>query len=321
MNKRVLITGIAGSGGSYLAKYALQWEYEVYGISRWHSTTANNKNLEDIKEYIKIYECDLCDYSSIVNVLNAVEPDIIFHMASYANVRASFITPLSVIQNNIMGTANLLEATNQWKHGRTTRFILCSTSEVYGKVEEEDIPIKETQICKPANPYAVSKLTQDALGSVYADLGLDIVITRMFTYLNPRRQDLFATSFAKQLIEIEKGKRDILEHGNLESVRTIIDIRDAVNAYLFAAKYGKKGEVYNIGGEESISVGQFLKELIKHSNCTIETRLNEDLLRPVDVTLQIPDATKFKEHTGWKPRYSFEDTVKNFLYECRRIYS
>jgi len=177
--KRVLITGISGSGGSYLAEYIVQNHpnTKVYGISRWHSTTAQ-QNLAQIEDSIKVYECDLNDLSSVVNTLREVKPDGIFHLASHANVRASFTTPLAVLQNNIMGTANLLEGIRL--EGLDPVIQLCSTSEVYGQVDPKNVPITEACPINPSSPYAVSKVAQDQLGQVYfLSYGMKVIRTRM----------------------------------------------------------------------------------------------------------------------------------------------
>lgn len=315
--KRVLITGITGSGSSYLAEYITENhpEVEVHGIARWHST-ASNKNLDGIRDKITIHECDLNDFSSILRVLNDVKPDAIFHLAAYANVRAAFITPLAVIQNNVMGTANLLEAIRV--SGLNPIIQLCSSSEVYGQVDPKHVPIKEDCPINPVNPYAVSKLAQDALGYTYfKSYGMKIIRTRMFAYLNPRRADLFSTSFAMQIAKIEAGLQKELLHGNLDSTRTLIDVRDAMESYWIATAKGRPGEVYNIGGRTIIKVGEFLDVLKKLAKCSIPSRVDPSLLRPTDVTLQIPDTSKFEGETGWKPKYSFEDSAIHLLDYCR----
>lgn len=317
MIKRVVITGITGSGGSYLAEYIVnnQPEAEVHGIARWHSSSTA-QNLKGVISKIKIHECDLNDLSSVVRVLKEVKPDSIFHLAAYANVRASFITPLAVLNNNITGTANLFEGIRLSSLDPLIQ--LCSTSEVYGQVDPKNVPIKEDCPLNPASPYAVSKAAQDLLGfSYFVSYGMRIIRTRMFAYLNPRRADLFATSFAMQVARIEQGLQKELVHGNLDSVRTIIDVRDAMESYWVALTKGVVGEVYNIGGPKTITVGEFLGLLKKKARCKISSRLEPDLLRPADVTLQIPDVGKFRKETGWKPKYSFEESVDFLLDYCR----
>lgn len=311
--KSVLITGISGSGGSYLTDYILEnhKKVKISGLVRWHSTTSLS-NLEKIINKISIYECDLNDFSSTFKVLKKVKPDAIFHLASYANVRSSFDTPTTVLNNNIIGTSNLFEAIRLLKINPIIQ--MCSTSEVYGQVSHKDVPIKENLIMKPASPYAVSKTTQDLLARTYfINYGMKIIITRMFSYFNPRRTDLFASSFAKQIALIENGLQNKLYHGNLNSVRTLIDVRDAMHAYWISILYCKYGEAYNIGGTTSIKVGDVLKILISKSRVKVKTEVDPKLFRPTDVTLQIPNINKFKKTTGFKPAYTFDDSIEHLL--------
>lgn len=318
-NKKILITGITGSGGSYLAEYIYQniKKCKIFGISRWHSTTSSN-NLNKIMKNINIYDVDLNDLSSTFRAIKKIQPDLIFHLASHANVRLSFDNPKAVMDNNISSTLNLLEAVKLSKIN--PKIQMCSTSEVYGRVKEEDVPINESCSINPASPYAVSKVCQDLLGKTYFyNYGMKIITTRMFSYLNPRREDLFATSFAKQVALIEKGKLKYLKHGNLKSTRTLIDVRDAMSAYWYAITKGKIGETYNIGGEKVLEVGNFLEILKSKSNVKIISKVDKSLLRPTDVTLQIPDSSKFKSHTGWKAKYSFEESLDMLLDFWRKI--
>jgi nucleoside-diphosphate-sugar epimerase len=142
----------------------------------------------------------------------------------------------------------------------------------------------------------------------------------MFSYTNSRRLNLFQTAFANQIVGIEKGKIKLLKHGNLNSIRTFVDVDDAMEAYWLTAQKGKIGEIYNIGGNKIISVKKFLEELIKKTNSEIRCSVDKNLLRPQDVTLQIPDVKKFKAHTGWKPNVSFSDSVQKLLNYCRENY-
>lgn len=313
--KNILITGITGSGGSYLAEYILQnhLDVKVWGLHRWHSA-GSLINIESIKHKIYIKECDLLDISSIIRALQEIKPYRIFHLAAYANVKKCFDTPLSVINNNVMGTANLLEAVRLACPEALVQ--MCSTSEVYGN--PLTTPITEEHPLKPVNPYAVSKLSQEALAYAYfKSWGLRVIITRMFAYTNPRRHDLFATAFAYQIANIEAGRQAVLAHGNLDSIRTLIDVRDAMETYWIACDYCVPGEVYNIGGKSILSVGQFLDELKKHALKVIPCFQDNNLLRPIDVTKQIPDTSKFDNITGWKPRYSLDESIEFLLNYCR----
>jgi GDP-4-dehydro-6-deoxy-D-mannose reductase len=315
--KSVLITGISGSGGSYLAEYILENKphVKVYGTAR--NLVSVPKNLEKSYDKLSIEECDLNDFSALLAVLKKIKPDAIFHLASNANVLASFTNPLAILNNNIGSTANLLEAIRAADINPVIQ--LCSTSEVYGQVDPENVPINESCPLNPANPYAVSKTTQDLLGSVYFNAyQMKIIRTRMFAYINPRRENLFATSFAMQVARIEAGIQKVLLHGNLDSTRTLIDIRDAMASYWVAIQKCRYGQAYNIGGNTIITVREFLEVLRVKARVPIAIRQDPKLLRPTDVTLQIPDVSKFTKETGWKPKYSLEDSVELLLNHCRK---
>ena len=315
--KRCLITGITGSGGSYLCEHILSKEQKIkiYGTYRSPGYLKYLKN--KYKKKIKFYKINLRLYKKLKKIINIIKPDLIYHIASNADVRGSFDIPKEIIENNNSITINLLEAIRTSKINPL--IIICSTSEVYGKVKKRDIPIKENKNINPVNPYSASKAFQDIISQVYYKCyGLKIIITRMFSYTNARRNNLFQTSFAKQVVDIERGKKKILKHGNLKSIRCIIDISDAMEAYWLAAKKGKIGKIYNIGGNKIISVGNYLKELKKLSKAKIITKTDKKLLRPVDVTLQVPSVSLFKKDVKWSPKVGFKESVKKLLNDFRK---
>tara|TARA_B100000745_G_scaffold300459_1_gene254561 strand:+ start:433 stop:1386 length:954 start_codon:yes stop_codon:yes gene_type:complete len=312
---KALITGISGSGGSYLAELLLSLGLEVHGISRWHSTTSHS-NLSNIIDDITLHECDLNDLGATIRAIKSASPDYIFHLAAHANVHVCFSNPITVLNNNINSTINLFEAVRILEIDPVIQF--CGTSEVYGLVDKKNIPITEDHPLDPINIYAISKLTQEKIANSYfLSYGTRVVITRMFAYINPRRSDIFSSAFAKKVVEIERGERDILTHGNLDSIRTLIDVRDAMESYWVASQMCEYGVPYNIGGERSLSVGDFLDILKQQSKVEVRSRVDESLLRPVDVTLQIPDVSKFYKATGWEPKYSFEQSVQLLLEHYR----
>jgi GDP-mannose 4,6-dehydratase len=311
------ITGIAGSGGSYLADYIFNQNKKIKIYGTYRSFGFSNYLRKKYKKRIKLFRCDLNNSKRIKKILKKTNPELIFHIASNADVKYSFDNPADVTKNNVMITINLLEAVRQLKINPL--IIICSTSEVYGNVKKTDIPIKESQKFNPANPYAASKAFQDFISQIYVkSFNLKIIITRMFSYINARRDTLFQTAFAKQIVNIERKKQKVLKHGNLNSIRTFVDIDDAMSAYWLTATRGKIGEIYNIGGNKIISVKNFLKELIRNSSVKIKTKLDKRLLRPQDVTLQIPSVDKFKKDTRWKQKNSFKVSVINLLNECRK---
>jgi GDPmannose 4,6-dehydratase/GDP-4-dehydro-6-deoxy-D-mannose reductase len=314
--KRCLITGITGSGGSYLAEHIISknLKTKVYGFYRSSGYKDMLKKKYDTK--INLFKVDLTNYKYTYKSLKKIKPDLIFHLASNADVRGSFDEPLLHAKNNTLITANLLEAVRRLNFDPL--IVICSTSEVYGNVKKKDMPIKESQKIAPINPYAVTKAYQDLLSQVYCkSFKLKIIITRMFSYTNARRKNLFQTSFATQIARCEMKIQTEIRHGNLDSIRTFVDIDDAMEAYWLSATKGKIGEIYNISGNKVISVKDFLRELLKLSRSKIKTVLDKNLLRPQDVSLQIATSTKFKKHTGWKTKVNFKNSVKKLLDECR----
>ncbi len=317
---KILITGISGSGGSYLAEHILKKKrYEIHGFYRKKKQLSQN-NLKNLKNQKKVFLhiCDLLDFSKTKKILNKIRPQIIFHLASNADVLGSFSKPHEVVSNNINSTLNLLESlrVNKYKG----RFVMCSTSEVYGNVKKKQQPITEQNNLNPINPYAVSKTFQDQLALNYQKIyNLDIIITRMFTYLNARRKNLFASAFARQIVNIEMKKQKYLYHGNLSSKRTILDIRDAMEAYWLTASKGKKGRIYNISGKKSVTIKNFLQRLIKKSKVDIKIKKNKYLIRPTDIDLQISNSNLFKKETGWKEKYDLKQGINYLLDETRKI--
>ncbi len=312
--KKCFITGISGSGGSYLAQYLKRKNknLKILGTTRRNSF----KLKKELQKIAKIQKLDLTNFSKLEKFLKLNKPDLIYHLASYADVRKSFLKPTQVIENNYKITINLLEAIKKLKINPL--IIICSTSEVYGDVKRNQIPIKENLLMQPVSPYALSKCFQDLTAQVYYKAyKLNIIITRMFSYTNARRFNLFQSSFAKQIVDIEKGKKKILTHGNLNSIRTLIDTNDALEAYWLAAKKGKIGEIYNISGKDVMSVKQVLKFLMKNSKKKIKSKLSKNLVRPKDVTLQIASSKKFMKDTNWKPKIGAHKSLLNLLNTLR----
>ncbi len=310
---KVLITGITGFVGSHLAEYILnlKQDHTVYGLCRWRSP---KDNLATIYDKINLIEADLGDLSGLIRHMRSVKPDVVFHLAAQSYVLTSFNTPVQTLWTNVIGTTNLLEAIRICEIDPVIH--ICSSSEVYGQVHEQDVPIRETCPFRPASPYAVSKVGEDMVGYQYwISYGMKTIRTRMFTHTGPRRGDVFAFSaFAKQIAAAElKLQEPVVRVGNLKSVRTICDVRDAVRAYWIMVHKCKPGEVYNIGGNKTVTIGEGLEKLLSFSKLKFEVKVTPELLRPSDVTLQIPSTEKFSKETGWKPEIPLEKTLLDIL--------
>lgn len=319
---RALITGITGMVGSHLADYLLEnTDWELYGMCRWRSPLDNVEHLLDRAnrgDRLHFVYGDLCDFISLQGVVEESLPDYVFHLAAQSYPTTSFASPIATLDTNILGTTRLLEAIRHC--GEIEPVIhVCASSEVFGRVSREKLPIDEQCAFHPASPYAISKAGTDLVGRFYAEAyKMKVVTTRMFTHTGPRRGDVFAEStFAKQIAMIEQGHvSPVVKTGNLQSLRTWSDVRDAVRAYYMLVTVDPiPGEYYNIGGTFHCTVGEMLQYLISLSTCEREICVETDAtrLRPLDADLQVPDTTKFREHTGWKPEIPFEKTMQDLL--------
>jgi GDP-mannose 4,6-dehydratase len=322
MKKRALITGITGMVGSHLADFLLaNTDWDIFGMCRWRSPMDNVVHLLDRankKDRIFFIDGDLCDLISLQHAVNEAKPDYVFHLAAQSYPKTSFSSPIHTLDTNILGTLRLLEVMRECNDIDPIIHV-CSSSEVYGRVPRKKLPINEDCSFHPASPYAISKIGTDLVGRFHAEAyGQKVVITRMFTHTGPRRGDVFAEStFAKQIAMIEQGLiPPVVKTGNLESLRTWSDVRDAVRAYYMLVTVNPiPGESYNIGGTQSCTVGTMLAFLISLSTHKDLIKVEQDTerLRPLDADLQVPDTSKFKAHTGWEPKIPFEKTMQDLL--------
>ena len=320
-NANCLITGITGMVGSHLTDFLLEYtDWNIHGMCRWRSPQDNVAHLlhrVNFKDKVFFHYGDLRDYISLQNVIERAMPDYVFHLAAQSYPQTSFSSPLDTLDTNIQGTERLLEALRRCENIDPLIHV-CSSSEVFGRVPLEKTPITEDCTFHPASPYAISKVGTDLIGRFHAEAyGQKVMITRMFTHTGPRRGDVFVeSSFAKQIAMIEAGQIDpVVKVGNLESLRTFSDVRDAVRAYYMLLTVNPvPGEYYNIGGVYSCKVGEMLDYLISISTTKgIRIELDEGRLRPIDADLQVPDISKFCSHTGWKPEIPFEKTMQDLL--------
>lgn len=319
--KCALITGITGMVGSHLADYLLQHtDWDVVGMCRWRSPLDNIAHLVkriNHNDRIRLIYGDLRDSVSIDYVVKESKPDFVFHLAAQSFPQTSFTSPLDTYDTNIQGTSRVLEALRQYAPHAVVH--VCASSEVFGRVPKEYLPIREDCNFHPASPYAISKVGTDLIGRFYAEAyGMTTMTTRMFTHTGPRRGDVFAeSSFAKQIAMIENELiPPIVKVGNLQSLRTIADVRDAVRAYYMLVTHNPiAGEFYNIGGTYSCTIGELLDYLISLSPFSkkIKVEIDPARLRPIDADLQVPNTAKFEQHTGWKPEISFEKTMTDLL--------
>ncbi|MFH1675554.1 MAG: GDP-mannose 4,6-dehydratase [bacterium] len=310
---KALITGITGFVGSHLAEYLLAQNYDVYGTVRWRSKRDNIAHLEKTKA-IKLFETDIKDPGSVRATVGEVRPDEIYHLAAQSYVPASWAAPAETLDTNIQGQLNILEAAKEVV--RECRVHVVGSSEEYGLVEPDEVPITEDQPLRPMSPYGVSKVAQDLLGFQYfQSYGMNVIRTRAFNHTGPRRGEVFVTSnFAKQMAEITKVKREpVIRVGNLDAQRDFSDVRDVVKAYHLAVTKGQPGEVYNIASGTARTIRSVLDLLVEISGIQVDIEQDPSRMRPSDVLVLQGSSDKIKKATGWKPVIEFEKTMRDLF--------
>lgn len=313
MGPRILITGITGMAGSHLADYVLAKvpNCTVFGTKRWRSSLANIEHLQD---KITLLDCDLTDASACQHLLSTVKPDYVFHLAAQSFVPDSWTSPHATLTDNVIMQLNIFEAIRH--QGLNPVIQIALSSEEYGKVYPDELPIVETNPLRPLSPYAVSKVAQDMLAYQYFEsYGLKVIRTRGFNHEGPRRGHVFVTSnFAKQIAEIELGlKPPVIKVGNLTAVRDWTDVRDMVRAYWLSTQHCKPGDDFVIGSGKGRTVKEMLDLLMSFSSVLIKVEVDPLRLRPSDVESLVGNPAKFKQATGWQPEISFEQTMKDLL--------
>lgn len=334
---RVLITGITGFAGSHLAEYLLeQDDVEIFGTMRWRSRL---DNLDDIAARGKLHtleetplsgrggfdrrvvpgavhlvECDLCDPTATRHVIGAIRPDRIFHLAAQTFVFTSWQAPSQTMQTNIIGQVNLFEAIRS--ADIQPRVHVAGSSEEYGLIHENELPVRETNPLRPLSPYAVSKVAQEMLAHQYHwSYGLHTIVTRAFNHTGPRQGHVLVTSsVARQIAEIETSVRaPCIEVGDLESQRDWTDVRDAVRGYWMALEGCTPGEPYNIATGQARTIREMLDVVLSFTSQDIEVRSDPDRYRPSDLKLLCGDSSKFRQATGWAPTIPFSQTMRDLL--------
>ena len=324
MGERVLITGITGFVGSHMADYLLSRDknLEVYGTRRWHLSRMDN--VRHIQDGIRWVDCDLTDPVGTRAALDQVAPDRILHFAAESFVSPSWEHPHRYMSVNYNGTLNLLEALRQVRS--KARFLIPGSGEEYGEIHENELPIVESTVLRPVNPYAVSKVAQDLIGYVYfASYQLNVIRTRAFNHEGPRRQNVFGIpSYAYQIARVEAGHQEpVLKVGHIDDRRNFTHVHDMIEAYWLASEKCRPGELYLIGSEDAASIYTFrevLETLIGMSSTNgIRYETDDRFVRPTNVPRLIADTSRFREATGWAPQIPFERILTDTLDYWREL--
>jgi len=304
---RALITGCGGFIGSHLADFLVEKGLDVTG-----TVYKNNKgNIKHLQGKIKVYNCDLSDRRDVEDLIRKTKPDVVFHLAAQSMVIPSWNDPEHTIISNTLGTLYLYEAIRKSK--LTPLIIVACSSAEYGPSEKDEIPIKENKEFRPVSPYAVSKVGTDMLSYMcWKVLGMRIIRVRYFNITGPRKTDDACSDFARMIAEFEKGKRQQIEVGHLESLRDIIDIGDAIEATWLILNKGKVGEVYNICSGRGYKIGDLLKKLVLLSTKDVKIKKVEHHGRMFEEPIYIGDNSKLRK-LGWLPKVPIEQTLSNIL--------
>lgn len=304
---RAMIIGAAGFVGPYLAKAIKQYmNCEVV------ATKLPNEKV--IIPEAKMIDLNILDSDQIASVLNDERPDYIFHLAAQSSVALSWKKPALTIDINIKGALNLLDVIRTLSF--RPRVLIIGSGEEYGHITDDQVPIKEDTTLHPGNVYAVTKVTQNMLATIYAQAyGLNLIMTRSFNHIGPKQIPQFVIAdFCSQVVKIEKGQQEpVIRVGNLSVKRDFTDVRDVVRAYTLLVQYGKSGETYNVGSGHAIKIQDILNLILTKTDRKIAVEVDSNKLRPVDVPIIEADTSKIYKDTGWKPEISLDQTIEETL--------
>jgi GDP-4-dehydro-6-deoxy-D-mannose reductase len=315
---RALVTGVSGFVGGHLAEHLVAEGDLVVGLSasgRWPAELAH------LGKTVRIEPFDLIERSEseLADLVRRKQPEVIYHLAAQSNPQESLTDPRGTWTLNLGGSLNLLEAVRSL--GQKPRVILVSSGVCYGNPAPQFIPVKEDCPLRPNNPYAASKAAVDLLGiQHYLSHSTEVMIVRPFNHAGPRQSSRYVLAgLALQVAEVEKGRRECLEVGNLDVVRDFIDVRDVVHAYRLLGQKGQPGEIYNLGSGQGTRIAAALEYLRSQARITIPVRVDAARVRPVDQPLLVADSSKLRTAIGWEPRYTIEQTLTNMLEFSRKI--
>jgi GDP-4-dehydro-6-deoxy-D-mannose reductase len=307
---RVLVIGAAGFvGGHLIAQFGDLEKVEV------HAAKMPAESIEPaLASRCTVHDVDITVRSSVDSLLSVVRPTRIVHLAAQSSVALSWKEPVLTMAVNVNGVLNVLESVRETVPG--SRVLLVGSSEQYGRVQPQRLPVDEACTLSPDSPYAISKSVQESLARLYVGVhGMDIVLVRAFNHIGPGQSPIFVVSdFAHQIAEIEKGLRDpVIRVGNLSARRDFTDVRDIVRGYNLLLEKGRSGEVYNIGQGRSVEIGKILDAMIRESHVPVRVEIEPSRFRPVDVPDIYSDVSKIGREIGWSPRIDIAVSLHDTL--------
>jgi GDP-4-dehydro-6-deoxy-D-mannose reductase len=313
---KILITGIAGFAGSHLAELLVERGDEVFGTCLACET---RENLRDIIRRLHLSNCDVTDLRQLARLVKRIAPDQIYHLAALTSVGWSFSHPVETLNTNLGGTLNVLEIVRSQK--KCIKILVVGSSDIYGRVRPEDVPLREERPLRPVSPYGASKAACDLLAYQYfQSYGVHVIRARAFNHAGPRQNTGFVVpDFASQIARVEAGQLSpVLKVGDLSARRDVSDVRDVVRAYAALMARGKPGEAYNICSGKAYKIEHLLRVLLSLSRERIRVQSDKEKSRPAEIPLLLGDNLRLKKATGWKPKVPLEKTLKDALDFWRR---
>lgn len=314
MDVRILITGIGGFVGSHLAAHltSAQPDAELHGTIMPSAPTQQRGGTA------ALHPVDLRDEDAVRALFASVKPDQVYHLASWAVVHTSFDRAWDTLENNIRIQLNIIQASLALSP--RPRILTITSGEVYGASQSLEHPTTEDAPFRPANPYAVSKVTQDMLAlQYYLSDGLPIIRARPFNHLGPGQSTGFvAPDLASQIARIEAGKQEaVIRCGDLTARRDFTDVRDIVRAYRLLMEHGHAGEAYNVASGRTHPIRELLDQMLALAKVPISAQSDPQHVHPSGVRISWGDPSRLRAATGWQPEVPFERTVRDILDDCR----
>lgn len=311
--KKYLITGFSGFVSQHFLNLleAKEENVIILGID------INEPEIISEYKYVQynFLKLNLLDKEAVYNMLLDFLPNYILHLASYSSVAYSWKNPVEAFANNSNIFLNLVDQVRILN--LKSRILSVGSSEEYGNISEDQIPITELTATKPNSPYAVARVSQEMMSGIYANnYDVDIVMTRSFNHIGPGQKDIFViSSFAKKLTDIKKGlvNSKSIVVGNIALIRDFVDVRDVVNAYYILLEKGKKGNIYNICSGKGYSLEEILKKMMAILELSVSIKIDEDLIRPDDNKIMIGSNKKLSIETGWNTTIDLDTSLKNII--------
>lgn len=306
---KYLITGISGFVGVHLAEYLVLQGHDVAGVDANPFVPSG----EAAGKKVRFYRMSLLDFETLCGLVEKVSPERIIHLASASSVALSWEKPIECFTNNTNIFLNLIEAV-RLSHARC-RILSVGSSEEYGPVSAQEVPLEEAHPLNPMSPYSAARAAQENLSRVFASgYGLNIICTRSFNHVGPGQSDRFVvSSFVRQALEVSQGKKETVTCGDLGIIRDFIDVRDVVRAYEQLLDHGVSGDIYNVCSGRGVSLREVLERICAKLGMEFKWKVLPELIRPIDNPVIVGNGRKLRE-LGFKAFYDLDHSLEDMIF-------